>query len=118
SPLREDQIFPGVLDAGRERAASQALETARPRFVLFCNRPTNEYGPVRFGTDYAVGLWGTVERLYQPAAFFAMAPPAGRGRRVFNRLFEPREANPPASASGNPAGAGRGSPAAPVAGRR
>jgi hypothetical protein len=124
NPLREEQVFPGVLAGPREIAAARRLELARPRFVLLCNRPTREYGPVRFGTDYAVELWRRVERLYVPTAVFGVAPESARpgARRFLIRLFEPRSAarelNAPPSASDIPSEAEKGPAAASAARRR
>jgi hypothetical protein len=135
NPLREEQVFPGVLDAERGLAAARRLALARPRFILLCNRPTREYGAVRFGADYAFALGRRIERLYVPTEAFGLARPLARvgARRFFIRLYEPREIaggrtldpddaaveplSAPVSASGNPSAGRRASPAGPGARR-
>jgi hypothetical protein len=90
SPLRQDQIFPGVLDVRRESAAAERLVAGRPRYVLLLNRPTAEYGPTSFGLDYATRLWREVERHYALHAVFGLAQgdaPVG-AKPFFIRLYE------------------------------
>jgi hypothetical protein len=91
NPLREEEIFPGVLGGGREAEATARLLASRPRFVLLANRPTPEFGPRAFGDDYAAGLWAAVEDHYTLAATFGNAAegaPVG-ARRFFIRIYEP-----------------------------
>lgn len=91
NPMREEEIFPGVLGGGREAEATARLLASRPRFVLLANRPTPEFGPRAFGDDYATSLWSTVEDRYSLAATFGNAPegaPIG-ARRFFIRVYEP-----------------------------
>ncbi|HXO22145.1 MAG TPA: hypothetical protein VOA87_19680 [Thermoanaerobaculia bacterium] len=99
SPLREEQIFPGVLDRESEAAAVRRIDERRPRFVLLCNRSTREYGPRSFGQDYAVDLWNEIEKRYVLTASFGKAPPwAPVGvHRFFIRVYEP--APPPTGGS-------------------
>jgi|GEM_PF-1085081 len=90
NPLREDQIFPGVLDSEREAAAVARLLADPPRFVLLANRPTSEYGARAFGKDYAVELWSAVASRYSLAASLGNAredAPIG-ARRFFIRVYE------------------------------
>jgi hypothetical protein len=90
NPLREDQIFPGVLDSDREAAAVARLLADPPRFVLLANRPTSEYGARAFGRDYAVDLWSAVAGRYHLAASLGDAredAPVG-ARRFFIRVYE------------------------------
>jgi hypothetical protein len=91
NPLRDEQIFPGVLDSGEEAEVARRLLASRPRFVLLANRPTPEFGPRAFGEDYAVGLWSAVEGHYSLAASFGNAPEwASIGaHRFFIRIYEP-----------------------------
>jgi 4-amino-4-deoxy-L-arabinose transferase-like glycosyltransferase len=95
SPLRQDQIFPGVLSGEREVEVARLIDRAGPRFVLLCNRPTPEYGPARFGADYDLALWHEIERRYALAATFGRAPPTAPGNperfliRVYERLAPP-----------------------------
>jgi hypothetical protein len=90
NPMREEEIFPGVLDGGREAEATARLLASRPRFVLLANRPTPEFGPRAFGDDYATSFWSAVEDHYSLAATFGNAAegaPIG-ARRFFIRIFE------------------------------
>ncbi|MBV8199747.1 MAG: hypothetical protein JOZ15_03895 [Acidobacteria bacterium] len=91
NPLREEEIFPGVLGGGREAEAIARLLATRPRFVLLANRPTPEFGPRAFGDDYAAALWSAVEDHYSLAASFGNAVEgAGIGSsRFFIRVYEP-----------------------------
>jgi 4-amino-4-deoxy-L-arabinose transferase-like glycosyltransferase len=99
SPLRQDQVFPGVLAGKREVEAAKLIERAGPRFILLCNRSTPEYGPASFGTDYDVWLWRDVQRHYLLAASFGQAQPeapVGAGL-PFIRIYEriPERDRPP-----------------------
>jgi hypothetical protein len=90
SPLRQDLIVPGVLSGPREAAVARQVGRAGPRYILLCNRPTPEYGPVAFGRDYAAGLWSEVEKHYVMAGSFGWArptAPVGAGH-FFIRLYE------------------------------
>jgi hypothetical protein len=91
NPMREEEIFPGVLGGGREAEATARLLASRPHFVLLANRPTPEFGPRAFGDDYATSLWSAVEDHYSLAATFGNAAegaPIG-ARRFFIRIYEP-----------------------------
>jgi len=90
SPLRQDLIVPGVLHGPGEVAAARQVDTAGPKYILLCNRPTPEYGPIAFGRDYAAGLWSEVQGRYVLAGAFgwgAPTAPAGAGP-FFIRLYE------------------------------
>jgi hypothetical protein len=104
NPLRQEQIFPGILDGGRETEAIARLLATRPRFVLLANRPTPEFGPRAFGEDYAAGLWSAVEDRYFIAATFGNAAEgAGIGaRRFFIRVYEPDPAPAGQAAASTP----------------
>jgi 4-amino-4-deoxy-L-arabinose transferase-like glycosyltransferase len=100
SPLRQDQIFPGVLYGKREVETARLIERAGPRFILLCYRPTPEYGPASFGTDYDVWLWHDIQRHYAFAAALGLAQPdapAAAAGRVFIRIYErlPEPGKPP-----------------------
>ncbi len=90
SPLRQDEVTPGVLSGGRELEAAGLIRRAGPRFVLLLNRPTGEYGPASFGRDYDVLLWREVERDYRLIAVLGAAgaaTPVGGGP-FFIRIYE------------------------------
>lgn len=90
SPLRQDLIVPGVLAGAREAAAARRVGTAGPKYILLCNRPTPEYGPVAFGLDYAAGLWRAVEHDYALTGAFGWARPTAPvgSKHFFIRLYE------------------------------
>ncbi|MBV8202356.1 MAG: hypothetical protein JOZ15_17200 [Acidobacteria bacterium] len=90
SPLRQDLFLPGVLAGPREAAAVRWLDTAGPRYVLLCNRPTAEFGLAAFGRDYAVELWNDVDRHYSLAAAFGPAAPTSPvgAKDFFIRIYE------------------------------
>ncbi len=75
NPLREEQVYPGHLDAADEARVVERIGRRRPRFVLLVNQPTAPFGPVSFGRDYARGIWREVELQYRLAASFANGPP-------------------------------------------
>jgi len=100
SPLRQDQIFPGVLRGERETETARQIERAGPRFILLCNRPTPEYGPAAFGIDYDVWLWQDIERRYALTAAYGWVPPATEPPtpgHFFIRVYEraPQPGEPP-----------------------
>jgi hypothetical protein len=120
NPLREDEIFPGVLDAGREAEAIDRLLAGRTRFVLLANRPTPEFGPRAFGRDYAAGLWSAVEDHYSLAASFGNAPEWAEigAHRFFIRIYVLDLQPMPAATPGGPAvGAGPAVSGTPGGGR-
>jgi hypothetical protein len=90
NPLRQEQIFPGHLDAAAEARAVERLERAGPRFFLLVNQPAPAFGAIAFGRDYAARLWQAVERRYRPAAVFGQVPPdaAIGDPRFFIRVYE------------------------------
>jgi hypothetical protein len=90
SPLRQDLIVPGVLPGPREAAAARQVDTAGPKYILLCNRPTPEYGPVSFGRDYAALLWSEVLNRYVLAGAFGWPLPTAPvgASRFFIRLYE------------------------------
>jgi hypothetical protein len=91
NPLREEQVFPGVLDRAHELAVARRLVAARPRFVLLCSRPVGEYGRHRFGSDYDALLWSSVAREYELTAGLGKLEPVGAeaSRGSLIRVFEP-----------------------------
>ena len=74
SPLRQEQIFPGHLDAVREARVARRIERAGPRYFLLVNEVPPAFGPASFGRDYAVEVWSAVSRRYRLAASFGDAP--------------------------------------------
>lgn len=99
SPLRQDQIFPGVLYGQREAEVARQIDLAGPRYVLLCNRPTSEYGPRSFGFDFAILLWKQVEDRYHLVGSFGPAWRWARvgAKRFFVRVYE-RNPDPPGPA--------------------
>jgi len=68
SPLRDEIVTPGMLDAvGEERAIARLQET-RTRLVLVANRPTKEYKQKVFGRDYYQRLMSWIEDHYEVCA--------------------------------------------------
>ncbi len=90
NPLRQDTIYPDILDAAAEERVLRRLEKTPPRFVLLINQPTPAFGPGSFGHDYAAALWAAIERAYVPvAAFGDPRPDAWIGSsRFFIRVYE------------------------------
>ncbi|MGH9368333.1 MAG: hypothetical protein ACRD3M_11730 [Thermoanaerobaculia bacterium] len=92
NPLRQDTIYPAILDAAAEERVAQRLENEKtgPRFVLLINQPAPAFGQFVFGADYAVRIWQVVSRRYRLAASFGNAPadaPVG-WPRFFIRIYE------------------------------
>ncbi|MGE5275777.1 MAG: hypothetical protein ACM3SU_02175 [Acidobacteriota bacterium] len=92
SPLRQEQIFPGHLDAAAEARAAERLETAGPRFFLLVNQPAPAFESAAFGRGYAVRFWSVVERRYRLVAWFGQAPPEAPvgWPHFFIRVYERR----------------------------
>jgi len=109
SPLRQDLFIPGVLSGARDAAAAQRVDTAGPKYILLCNRPTPEYGEVAFGRDYAAGLWREIEDRYMLVEAFGRARPNAPvgAKRFFIRIYF-RAPRPPKAAQLPTAGPWRG----------
>jgi hypothetical protein len=75
SPLREEQFFPGRLDAEAERQVAHRLEEAPPDAVLVANVLAVGEGARAFGRDYSIELAETLGRRFRVAAAFG--PGAG-----------------------------------------
>ena len=89
NPLREHLILPGVLDDAGEREILNRLDHQKPKLILLCNRPTNEFGTPPFGKGFAIRLWEEIgERYQQVAAFRAPQRNPGEPGRWFVRIFE------------------------------
>jgi len=97
SPLRQEQILPGHLDAAGEDRVALRIDISGPRYFLLVNQPAPAFGAVAFGRDYAVGVWNAVQRRYRLAASFGEAPPdAPIGfPRFFIRVYERRPGGAP-----------------------
>ena len=52
SPLRFEHVIPGCVDARVDSDLARDLDSERPRWVVLVSRPTPEYGPAAFGSDY------------------------------------------------------------------
>ena len=63
NPLHEEITVPGFLDEDR---AIRSLAEKPVALVLIAARPTPEYGPVRFGYDYAQRLMRLIEERFVP----------------------------------------------------
>jgi hypothetical protein len=70
NPLRQEQIFPGHLDAAAETRLVHRLERAGPRFFLLIAQPAPAFGARTFGVDYAAAVGDAVRRRYRLAASF------------------------------------------------
>jgi hypothetical protein len=96
NPLREHLILPGVLDDAGENEILNSLDRKKPKLVLLCNRPTNEFGTQPFGKGFAIHLWAGVEERYRQVAAFRSLQrgPDQRGHwfvRIFERIDSPEE---------------------------
>jgi len=68
SPLRDEIVTPGFLDAVGEERAIARLEQTRTQLVLVANRPTKEYTQKIFGRDYYQRLMIWIEEHYEVCA--------------------------------------------------
>ncbi len=68
SPLRDEIVTPGMLDAAGEARAIARLQETKTQLVLVANRPTKEYKQKTFGRDYYQTLMRWIEEHYQPCA--------------------------------------------------
>jgi hypothetical protein len=70
APLRYEIMTPGFLSEEKERTAIRALQEKNVRYIFLFNRPTSEFGPRAFGTDYCRTLMTWIEENYAPVAVF------------------------------------------------
>jgi len=94
SPLREEIITPGYLDAEGEERAIRQLRDARTAIILIPNRPTKEFGPAVFGRDYYQGLMHWIDEHYAICATFGPVkdPTLQIGdKRYFIHAYCPRQ---------------------------
>jgi len=85
SPLREEQFFPGRLDAGAERLVARRIEETPPDAVLIANVLAVGEGARAFGKDYLIELAAAVDRRFRVAAAFG--PGAGPSAAVGDPQF-------------------------------
>jgi hypothetical protein len=79
NPLRQKLYIPGYLTERDEGPILQEMSRARPRAIVIWPRLTTEYGPGRFGEDYAQGVMQWILEHYEE-----QAPPIPRARvRIF-----------------------------------
>lgn len=83
NPLRQDQFFPGHLDAAAEAEAIERLQRNPPEAVVFVNVLTVGHGRVALGKDYLAALDGFVRERFPRAAAF------GPGARPEARIGDP-----------------------------
>lgn len=70
TPLREEQFFPGRLDATAEQLVARRLEEQPPDAILLLNVHAVGEGARAFGKDYLVELAAALERRFRVAAAF------------------------------------------------
>ena len=80
NPLRQDQFFPGHLDADAEAEAIERLRRNPPEAVVIVNVLTVGHGRVALGKDYLAALDGFVRERFPRAAAFG--PGAGPDARI------------------------------------
>src|SRR5262249_24355872 len=97
SPLREEQFFPGRMDAGAERRVARRLHEAPPDIVLVANVRAVGEGARAFGRDYSIELAETLDRRFRVAAAFGpgAGPPASVGDPQFFILIRVPEKREP-----------------------
>jgi hypothetical protein len=83
NPLRQDQFFPGHLDAGAEAEAIERLRRNPPEAVVYVNVLTVGHGRVALGKDYLAALDGFVRENFPRVAAF------GPGARPDARIGDP-----------------------------
>ncbi len=83
-PLRHELLIPGYLTGDNEPEVLAELERQLPRMILVWPRPTDEYGPARFGDDYGRRILEWIERNYDG--------PIAPSRRGAARLYVRRGA--------------------------
>jgi hypothetical protein len=70
SPLRLEQLLPGLLDGRADLDATWRMEQTRPERVVVIDRPTDEYGGKILGRDYGLRLAALIAREYRPEVKF------------------------------------------------
>ena len=97
NPLRQDQFFPGHLDAAAEAEAIERLRRNPPEAVVYVNVLTVGHGRVALGKDYLAALDGFVRENFPRVAAF------GPGARPDARIGDPDffiEVRAPAASDG------------------
>jgi hypothetical protein len=74
NPLRYYYFIPPALAFIGENRLLSSFESARVEYILLVHRPTSEYGPKRFGVDYAIKLNGWIKEHYELLAIFGAFP--------------------------------------------
>jgi hypothetical protein len=85
TPLREEQFFPGRLDAETEGRVARLLEERPPDAVVLFNVHAVGEGARDFGKDYLQELGGVVQRRFRVAAAFG--PGAAPGAAIGDPQF-------------------------------
>ena len=99
TPLREEQFFPGRLDAAAERRVARRLEEEPPDAILLANVHAVGEGARAFGKDYLLELAAVLERRFRVVAAFG--PGAGPTAAIGDPQFF-IEVRVPAPAPGRP----------------
>lgn len=76
NPIRHMLYLPGYLTDTNEEEILRELESARPRGVVLCLRPTSEYGRGLFGADYGRRIRAWIGRNYELSPYRAPGAPA------------------------------------------
>jgi hypothetical protein len=84
TPLREEQFFPGRLDAAAERAVARRLVEQPPDAILLANVHAVGEGARAFGKDYFVELAASIDRRFRVVAAF------GPGARPSAAIGDPQ----------------------------
>jgi len=88
NPLHEEITIPGFL---YEERAIRALVEKPVALVLVANRSTPEYGPARFGRDYARQLMSVIEQRFVPCGRLGLrrTPEGVGGKYLFDAYCTP-----------------------------
>lgn len=91
NPIRHKLYLPGYLTRQNEADVLRELQDARPSAIVLWRRPTSEYGPGMFGTDYGVGIRAWIDAEYLVRPFRAPGGPSRSHSRFLLGLRKARQ---------------------------
>ena len=99
SPLRQEQVLPGMLDADAERRVISRLEADPPEWVVLGVVDYRAWGVGRFGQDWALELGQFIDQHYQPIATLGDPNDPMATRWANKSVFQIRRLRPVANPS-------------------
>lgn len=79
APTPYMSFLPGDMKIFGESAMTNALRERSPDWILLVDRDSSEYGPRRFGEDYALKIGELLRTSYRPCSTLGAEPMRGKG---------------------------------------